>query len=106
MEMRPLTDEHAATLPAPAIEIRLYDAEPILAALDRLPVPYHLSLLFHFAAYDHRDIAATMAVNYLAVTAIRSLFDRRSVQLTLSLPSIPLDAPFSLSQTIPSFAAF
>jgi RNA polymerase sigma factor (sigma-70 family) len=63
VDMRPLTDEHATTLTAPAMETRLDDAEPILAALDRIPEHYRLSLLLNFAGYDHKDIAASLGVN-------------------------------------------
>jgi RNA polymerase sigma-70 factor (ECF subfamily) len=56
-----LTDNDATTWITPAIESRLDDAEPILAALRQLPEHYRTPMLLSLhAGYSHKDIAATL----------------------------------------------
>jgi RNA polymerase sigma-70 factor (ECF subfamily) len=63
VEITTLTDEHTTTCIAPAMELRIDDAEPIQAALQHIPEHYRLPLLLAAAGYDHKDIAAALKSN-------------------------------------------
>jgi RNA polymerase sigma-70 factor (ECF subfamily) len=63
VEMTRLTDEHAATCIAPAMETRIDVVEPIQAALQHIPEHYRLPLLLAAAGYEHKDIAAALNSN-------------------------------------------
>jgi RNA polymerase sigma-70 factor, ECF subfamily len=60
----PLTDEHEAIAPAPALETHFDDAEPVWAALKHLPDQYRVPLLLQlWAGYSLNDIAAALGCN-------------------------------------------
>ena len=63
VEFRPLIDDHAQVFTTPPIETRFSEAEPILAALHRIPEYYRRPLLLATAGYDHKDIAAALNSN-------------------------------------------
>jgi RNA polymerase sigma-70 factor, ECF subfamily len=74
VELTPLTDNHVTTFTAPAIETRLDDTEPILAALRCIPEHYRLPLLLYaHAGYDLQEIASTLGCN---VTTIKTRVHR------------------------------
>jgi RNA polymerase sigma-70 factor (ECF subfamily) len=63
VKMTRLTDEYATTCRTPAMETRIDDAEPIVAALQHIPKHYRLPLLLVAAGYEHKDIAAVLNCN-------------------------------------------
>jgi RNA polymerase sigma-70 factor (ECF subfamily) len=77
VEMTPLTDDHAQRFTAPPIETRFDDAEPILAALHRIPEHYRRPLLLATAGYDHKDIANALHSN---VNTIKTRVHRARMQ--------------------------
>jgi RNA polymerase sigma-70 factor (ECF subfamily) len=77
IEIQPLTDDHAQTFTAPPIETQFDDAEPILAALHRIPEHYRRPLLLTTAGYDHKHIAAALNSN---VNTIKTRVHRARMQ--------------------------
>jgi RNA polymerase sigma-70 factor, ECF subfamily len=77
VDIQPLTDDHAQRFTAPPIETRFDDAEPILAALHRIPEHYRRPLLLATAGYDHKDIANALHSN---VNTIKTRVHRARMQ--------------------------
>jgi RNA polymerase sigma-70 factor, ECF subfamily len=74
----PLTDDHVGAFTTPAIETRLDEAEPILAALRHMPEYYRTPLLLSlYAGYEHKDIAAALGSS---VNAVKMRVHRARIQ--------------------------
>ena len=77
VDIQPLTDDHAQLFTSPPIAERFGDAEPILAALRRIPEHYRRPLLLATAGYDHKDIATALNSN---VNTIKTRVHRARMQ--------------------------
>lgn len=82
--MTSLTDTLETSIHAPALETQFADAEPVWAALNRLPEQYRVPLILQIGAgYSLHDIAATLGCNvntiksrvYRARLRFRQLYD-------------------------------